>query len=186
MKNFRLQLFVPFLALLVTACSVGTWPSEDQRLEFQSPIFEHRVNLVHTCGPAFAIASGRDTVRYAVSFEKVNRVNTIVERGGDTVFCGTVNRRKGLFFFNRPAPHGGYFIHAVKFADSAVYGFGSEWLQLFMIRQLLNNGEYRELVVDSVEVARLQADKKTGVKLFRMITDSLPPQKIIKDVAFNE
>lgn len=185
MKIPPLQIVIPLLVLLA-ACSIGEWAPEDQRLEFQSPIFQHRVNLVRTCGPVFAIASEDDTVLYTVSFEKVSRVNTIVKGEGDTVFCGTVNRRKGLFFFNRPAPHGGYFIHAVRIADSAIYGFGTEWFQLLTIRQLLNKGEYRELVVDSVEVARLQADKLTGFELFRSITDSLPSQKIIKHMALDE
>jgi len=166
-----------FTILILYSC--GNFEPE---VEFSEPINGRMINLSNNVGDSFQIIRDVDTIEYTLSFDKVTKYNYLIKYVTDTVFVGTVTKRNELFLLNRPLNNGKFSIHVLKFTDSTIIGLETEWLQSAIINNELDSGKYANLIIDTVKVNTLKANKKDGKEIFRYVIEQLEPEKIL----FNE
>ena len=149
-------------------------------------------NLTFKLGKEFSIKHNNDTLNFSVLFQKENRFNYIINvKTKDTIFSGTVNKYKGLYFFNEQLNDSTYWIYAVKIKNGSIKGLGTGWYQMIYlegeITKALNkengyNGELESLIEKvnkDTTLIYLIPKKKILRAYYATIIDSFPSDTII-------
>ncbi len=153
----------------------------ETEVAFEAPIKGRTINLSNKVGESFQIIRENDTVKYTLYFDKASDYNYLVKSDTDTVFAGTVTKRKELYLLNRSIENEAFAIHALKFTDSSVTGLETEWLQSSIINNRLEDGEYTNLIIDTAGVKTIQAGKKDAKDIFRLVLEQLEPEVLISN-----
>jgi hypothetical protein len=167
-------LTIALVTLLLFGCG-----EYEPNVAFEEPIKGQTINLSNRVGDSFQIIRDNDTIRYSLYFDKSTNFNYLVKPNNDTVFIGTVTKRKELFLLSRLLKSGKFAIHALKFTDSTVTGLETEWLQSIIINKELANGKYTNLITDTVGITTINAKKKDGKEIFRDVIKQLEAEKLI-------
>lgn len=148
-------------------------------VEFEEEISNKKLNLAKKLGNRFNVLRNQDTITYHLTFNKETKNNLITREGIDTVFLGSVNKRKDLYLLNEKKRNGNYSIHAIKVTDSTITGLETQWAQSHIINQLLKNEKYNSLITDTSGTTTLKANKRDAKNLFRQVIDSLASEPIL-------
>ena len=174
MKNIKVISILTFLTLLMFGC-VEFEPS----IDFEETITGRTIDLSNKVGDSFQILRENDTITYTLTFDKEADLNYIVKSDFDTIFIGTVTKINELYLLNRPLINGKFAIHALQFTEYTVTGLETEWLQSSIIKNEIDGGKFINLISDTVGVNTLNAEKKDGKEIFRLVIEQLEPEKLI-------
>lgn len=108
--------------------------------------------------------------------------NLIVDHTGDTLFYGKVFKYSGLYYFNQRISDDKFWIYAVKIDDKYIYGLGSEFLQMYKLRDEIITGLHKNILKsmnsDSSSI-ELRFDKNELRKIYAPLVNNMIPDTII-------
>jgi hypothetical protein len=172
-------LYTCLLATLLLG-SCNDWSNVIPKSTFDAPFPKKNKDLTEILGNKLYIKRGKDTTIFNI----VNngKLNLITDKNGDTIFCGTVSKFRGLYYFSQQLSDTAYLIYAVKIKDDFLYGLNAPWYEGILIDHRVEKGEYKKLVKSiskDGKIIRLHPDKIEMRKLYAMIMDSLPPDTLL-------
>jgi Secretion system C-terminal sorting domain len=173
-------LYVCLLACFAFASCSNNWSNVIPKSTFDASFPKVNKDLTQILGNEIYIKRGKDTTRFNISDD--GKHNLITDKNGDTIFCGTVSKFRGLYYFSQQLNDTSYLIYAVKLKGNYLYGLNAPWYEGILIDHSIEKGEYKDMVkrisADG-KVIRLHPDKKEMKKLYAMIMDSLPPDTLL-------
>lgn len=163
---------------------------------FESPFPKREKNLWWKLGSQFSVIRDNDTITYNLTFKRDNRTNLIVnDKTKDTIFYGTVNKYRGLYYFNYQRNDSSFLISGIDIDKNifnnhnTITDLRSTLFQIFYLADSLENGKYQKLItrVDSNKnIVWLKPDKKILDKFYSSIIDSIPRDTIIDIIKDSE
>jgi hypothetical protein len=140
-------------------------------------------DLSDILGSHLVLKMDKDTVKLKVT--KRGDLNLVsIENSGDTLFCGTVCKFRGLYYFSQKISDTAYWIFAVKRAGDKLYGINGMLVEGLQIDKEALSGKYPGLVKyinKDTSVIRLHTDKKMIKKMLENYVDSLTPYTILEE-----
>ncbi len=172
MKNF---FYLISLCSLINSCNLEL-KSNEPVISFKTESQGRKINLSHVLSENFSIVRDSSIIEYEVFFDKKHRRNLILKEEKDTVFYGTVTKRKGFYLLSRLSSDSNYIKHAIQISDTSIIGLETEILQSYLIKsELKTNQEFEEILIDTNDGKNcIQTNKKTNTTLFQNIVKSLP------------
>jgi hypothetical protein len=178
MKN--VILYSCLLATLLFSSCTNNWSNVIPKSSFVASFPKANKDLTDILGNKLYIKRGKDTTRFDISDN--GKQNLITDKNGDTIFCGTVSKFRGLYYVSQQLNDSSYLIYAVKVKGNYLYGLNAPWYEGILIDHSIERGEFKDIVKSisaDKKIIRLHPDKKEMKKLYTMIMDSLPPDTIL-------
>jgi len=155
-----------FLILIVSLLLIISCAEWGPAVAFTEESKGKKINLSNFLGDSLSIKRGNDTINYFISYRKRDKLNTIINLfDGDTIFEGTVSKRKELFLLNRKIDSSTYIIHAIVFDDKTITGLETEWVQSLILDSLRTPYKFNQIVRDSNGVTALEPNKRETLAL---------------------
>lgn len=124
---------------------------------FEEPFHRKGFDLTRMLGDRlYRIEESGDTVFYDVKFNRDTRESSIVESYTGAVYVkGLYAQSKGILYFSSLQLDSSYWIHALKFDETGVRGWRTDWRQMYMwdekfeeqYLQGINNTDRRRLLL---------------------------------------
>jgi hypothetical protein len=171
---------VGLLAVSILFTSCNNWSSVIPKSSFDTAFPKENKDLTDLLGSKLYLKRGNDTTIFSITYN--GKQNLIVDKNGDTIFCGKVSKFRGLYYFSQALTDTTYLIYAVKKKENLLYGLNAPWYEGILIDHHVLKGEYKDIVKSistDGKVIRLHVVKSEMRKLYTMIMDSLPPDTIL-------
>jgi len=174
------RVFICLLVITVFSSCNNNWSNLIPKSAFDAPFPKENKDATQLLGDKLYIKRGKDTTILTIT--NIGNKNLIVDKNGDTIFCGTVSRFRGLYYFSQQLNDTSYLIYTVRKSGNYLYGLNAPWYEGVLIDHSIKRGEYKGLVkrisADGNTI-RLHPDKKEMKKLYAMVMDSLPPDTLL-------
>ena len=107
-------------------------------ISYKSTIAQRYKNLQHLLGNHILIKHQGDTLGLFINYNRKTKFNLITEEiSKDTLFYGTVNKYKGLYYFNEQISDSSYYIAAVDISKNSIKGLFSTTEQMLLLYEML-------------------------------------------------
>ncbi len=182
-KTRYLYFLVVLVSLFLVSCvnNKDMWNKVIPKNTFEGPFPKKNKDLSDILGKRIVLTIDKDTVKLNIGMKGGLNLVTM-ENTGDTLFCGTVSKFRGLYYFSQKLADTAYWIFAVKKEDNKLWGINGMLIEGQKIDREVKSGKYPGLVKyinkDS-SIIRLHADKKLIKKLLASYVDSLSPYTIL-------
>jgi len=166
--------------LLFCASCTNNWSNVIPKSSFDGAFPKVNKDLTKVLGNKLYIKRGKDTTVFTVSDN--GKLNLITDKNGDTIFCGTVSKFRGLYYFSQALTDTTFLIYAVKIKGQYLYGLNAPWYEGILIDHRILKGLYKELVKSissDNKVIRLHPVKSEMRKMYADIMDSIPPDTML-------
>jgi len=188
-----LKLLVPIvigisIPLLLVSCKNVDWKKIFPRNTFDSQFPKNNKDLSSILGSRITLKIDNDTIKLKIGL-KGDRNLITMERGGDTVFCGTVCKFKGLYYLSQKINDTSYWIFALKKSGDKLYGINGMLKEELKIDKEVLSGKYPTLLKSmnkDTSVIRLHTDKKLIREILDPYMDSLKPFTILSSNALTD
>ena len=167
------------ISMFCVSCT-NEWDKFIPKSTFDAPFPKPNKDLTKILGKKLYIKRGKDTTKFNIT--ATDKLNLITDKNGDTIFCGTVSKFRGLYYFSQQLNDTAYLIYAVKKVGDLLYGLNAPWFEGIQIDKRIEKGEYKELVkyisIDG-KVIRIHPEKHSMKKMYAEVMDSIPPDTIL-------
>lgn len=174
--------FIFILFWLLFACETPSSESTyiPPKSEFINSFKRRGVNLSNYVeDQIFVKTSQGDTIQYFFHFIKDGRKN-IISTLTDTIFYGKVTRLSDLFLLHNEQKNSHYYVSAIRIDDEIVTGLATEISQRYITDELITQGNFSKLIIDTnTTTYLLRNDKKLGKELFRKVLLKMPSDSIL-------
>lgn len=147
---------------------------------YNSPFPKKNKDLTVILGNEITIKRQTDTLFLKITSSKNS--NLITYSTGDTLFYGSVAKYRGLYYFSEKIKENYYYIYAVKISDSLIYGFDSNWSQMYSVEDEIRKGNFNKLLTfmsSDTSMIILHPYKDEMKKLYSKIINNITPDTII-------